>query len=237
MIDDKKAISRKTIFFVPQPDVILQARGNIIEVSTLDAVQDKIVSFNILFVNTGDMKFAPISQIKIMDTHGKVVACTRRSIGVITPGCSKEVKMMLDKNLLQGRYTGIVQVEFMDVVLDKQMIELVVKEKGYCVYGELVRFFIPQVCTGEVVSTDIVVKNTGNVVICPEGILEIRNIHRDVVFTKIIHKLSINPGDTQRLRIMLPVYRFPEGEYKGYIYLFLGGDRLLKDETEFIVVK
>lgn len=231
--DLKKA---KTDFMVIRPLVIAQPKGEIADFSVKEPVQNKPISFRLLFHNGGNIELTPEGWIEIKDIKGKLVRKIPVEGKAIAPNSSQQLNASYPPGLLSGEYTGLAKINYYPDKMATKENRFIVLEKEIILSGEITEFTIPGVSPGETILPQLFFKNTGNIASYVEGIIELQNSEGKTVGQIPIERTIIPEGKTEKLKAAWQG-DLPLGLYQGIARLILGGEKLVTEKTSFLITK
>jgi len=230
-----KTLVAKKAFEVISPNEIAMIEGEVASFHIPKTIQYKPISFNILFYNKGNVNLSLEGEVEVKDYKNDLLERVAIKPAKVIPRGSKEVKAILDKGLPMGTYTAIVNVKYLDKVATTMTIFNVL-EKEIIQAGEIVEFIIPEANAGNIVIIPkLLFKNTGNINIHVEGMIELKNSQGMSVGYIPVDRIEITPEVVMRLGGTWQGELSP-GLYKAKATLIFGDGKMITKETLFLVV-
>jgi len=116
----------------------------------------------------------------------------------------------------------------------KDQVKFTVLEKIPVISGEILRFTVDSIKSGEAVVPQLFFKNTGNTEFTVEGLIELKNSAGKTVGQIPVNKIKLAENEEKRLggnwSGTLPV-----GLYKAVVTLIYGGGKMVSGEASFLV--
>jgi len=239
-IEDGPMIESSKIFHVVSTDKILQLDGEISDFSVPKVAKNKPITFGVVFFNKSNVELLPEGEINIKNSKGDTITTIPiKAQEKIIPKSSGELKAVLDKGLPQGEYIAEAMfnyglLEYSEMRTAKTQVKFTVMEKIPVIAGEILRFTIDSIKSGEAVVPQLFFKNTGNTEFSVEGLIELKNSAGKTVGQMPINKITLAEKEEKRLggnwSGTLPV-----GLYKAVVTLIYGGDKMVSGEASFLV--
>lgn len=239
-IEDGPAIESSKIFHVVSTDKILQLDGEISDFSVPKVAKNRPINFGVVFYNKSNVELLPEGEIEIKDSDGNImITIPIVAKEKIIPKSSGELSAVLEKGVPQGEYIaeaiinyGLSQYNEMRTVKDQ--VKFTVLEKIPVIAGEISKFIVDSIKSGEAVIPQLFFKNTGNTEFTVEGLIELKNSAGKTVGQVPINKIKLAEKEEKRLggnwSGTLPV-----GLYKAVVTLIYGGDKMVSGEASFLV--
>jgi len=239
-IEDGTLIKSEKIFHVVSTDKILQLDGEISDFSANKTAKNKPINFGLVFYNKSNVELLPEGEINIKNSNGDMIT----TIPIvakekITPKSSGELRAVLDKGLPQGEYIAEAIInyglsQYKEMRTAKAQVKFTVLEKIPVIAGEISKFTVDSIKSGEAVVPQLFFKNTGNTEFTVEGLIELKNSAGKTVGQIPVNKIELAEKEEKRLggnwSGTLPV-----GLYKAVVTLIYGGDKMVSGETSFLV--
>jgi len=232
---EKSLIARKT-FEVINTNEIAIVKGEVVSFHGIKVVQYKPIFFKLLFSNSGNINLPLSGEIEINDCENKLIEKVPIKIDEVIARGSKELKAILVKGLPIGTYTAIAKVKYSDEKIATAMTNIEVIEKEIIQAGEIIELSVPKAKAGEVVILPkLLFKNTGNVTLEVEGIIELKNTQGMTVGQIIVDRKMIEPDMIKRLG---KDWRgeLPPGLYKIEATLIFGDGKMITKTSPFLVI-
>jgi len=239
-IEDGPAIESSKIFHVVSTDKILQLDGEISDFSVTKVAKNKPINFGLVFYNKSNVELLPEGEIKIKDSNGDTITTIPiEAKEKITPKSSGELRAVLDKGLPQGEYIAEAIInyglsQYNEMRTAKAQVKFTVLEKIPVIAGEISKFTVDSIKSGEAVVPQLFFKNTGNTEFTVEGLIELKNSAGKTVGQIPVNKIELAEKEEKRLggnwSGTLPV-----GLYKAVVALIYGGDKMVSGEASFLV--
>ncbi len=233
--EGKSLIAKKT-FEVINPNEIAIVKGEVASFQEIKAVQHKPIPFKLLFSNMGNVNLPPGGEIKVKDSEDKIVERVPIGKETVIARESKELKAILAKGLPMGTYTAIAKVKYSDEGIATALTNIEVIEKEIIQAGEIVELSIPKAQAGEVfILPQLLFKNTGNVTLQVEGIIELENSQGVTVGQITVERKTIEPDMIKRLG---GDWRgeLPPGLYQAVATLIFGDGKMVTKTSSFLVI-
>lgn len=239
-IEDGPMIESSKIFHVVSTDKILQLNGEISDFSVPKVAKNKPIKFGLVFFNESNVELIPEGEIEIKDSDGNImITIPIVAEEKIIPKSSGELRAVLEKGIPQGEYRAEVMVnygllEYNEMRTAKAQVEFTILEKIPVIAGEISKFIVDSVKSGEAVAPQLFFKNTGNTEFSVEGLIELKNSAGKTVGQIPVNKIKLAEKEEKILggnwSGTLPV-----GLYKAVVTLIYGGDRIITGEVSFLV--
>ncbi len=239
-IEDGLMIESSKIFHVVSTDKILQLDGEISDFSVNKTAKNKPINFGVIFYNKSNVELLPEGEINIKNSNGDMITTIPiEAKEKITPKSSGELRAALEEGLPQGEYTAEAVVnyglsQYNEMRTAKALIKFTVLEKIPVIAGEISKFTVDSVKSGEAVVPQLFFKNTGNTEFSVEGLIELKNSAGKTVGQIPVNKIKLAEKEEKRLGRnwsgILPV-----GLYKAVLTLIYGGGKMVSGEASFLV--
>jgi hypothetical protein len=230
----KALIARRT-FEVINTDEIAIVKGEVDFLQEIKTVQHKPICFNLLFYNGGNITLPIGGEIEIKGNN-KIIKRVGITPDKVMPYSSKGLKSTLTNGLPMGSYTAIARVKYADKIATATTYFNVI-EKEIIQAGEIIELTIPRLVAGKVlILPELLFKNTGNVSLKVEGMIELENSQGITVGQIIIDTKTIEPDKTERLGRSWQGELSP-GLYKTVATLIFGDGKVATKESSFLVIK
>jgi len=239
-IEDGPLIKSEKVFHVVSTDKILQLDGEISDFSVPKVAKNRPINFGVVFYNKSNVELLPEGEINIKNSNGDTITTIPiEAKEKIIPKSSGELRAVLEKGLPQGEYRAEVMVnygllEYSEMRTAKAQVEFTVLEKIPVIAGEISKFTVDSIKSGEAVVPQLFFKNTGNTEFTVEGLIELKNSAGKTVGQIPVNKIELAGKEEKRLggnwSGTLPV-----GLYKAVVTLIYGGDKMVSGEASFLV--
>ena len=239
-IKDGLMIKSSEIFHVVATDKILQLNGEISDFSVPKVAKNKPITFELVFFNESNVELLPEGEINIKNSKGDVITTIPiEAEEKIIPKSSGELRAVLEKGLPQGEYTAesIINyglLEYNEMRTAKAQVKFTVSEKIPVIAGEISKFTVDSIKSGEAVVPQLFFKNTGNTEFSVEGLIELKNSAGKTVGQIPINKIKLAEKEEKRLG-MIWSGTLPVGLYKAVVTLIYAGDKIITGEASFLV--
>jgi hypothetical protein len=239
-IEDGPTIKSSKIFHVISPDKVLQLGGEISDFSVPKVAKNKPITFGLVFFNESNVELLPEGEIEIKDSSGNIIATVPIVVKeAIAPKSSGELSAVLEKGLPQGEYTAEAMVnygllEYNEMRTAKTQVKFTVMEKIPVISGEISKFTVDSIKSGEAVVPQLFFKNTGNTEFTVEGLIELKNSAGKTVGQIPVNKIKLAEKEEKRLG-MIWSGTLPVGLYKAVVTLIYAGDKIITGEASFLV--
>jgi len=239
-IEEGKVIESEEISFsIVEPYKLAQPKGGISNFSEIKVVQKKPINFSFLFTNNGNVKLGPKINLEIKDIENNLITTIPISSKEIGVGSSEEFKGIWEKGLPAGNYYAIISVEYSRLEFGgiKKAVataKISVIEKELVLKGEISKFTVDSIKSGEAVVPQLYFKNTGNTEFTVEGLIELKNSAGKTVGQIPVNKVKLAEKDEKRLGMNWSG-TLPVGLYKAVVTLIYGGDKMVSGEASFLV--
>jgi len=239
-IEDGLTIKSSKIFHVVSTDKILQLDGEISDFSVNKTAKNKPVNFGLVFYNKSNVELLPKGEINIKNSKGDIITTIPiEAEEKIIPKSSGELRAALEKGLPQGKYTAesIINyglLEYNEMRTAKAQVKFTVLEKIPVIAGEISKFTVDSIKSGEAVVPQLFFKNTGNTDFTVEGLIELKNSAGKAVGQVPVNKIKLAEKEEKRLGQNWSG-TLPVGLYKAVVTLIYGGDKIATGEASFLV--
>jgi len=241
-INSDKNINTNTMFgnfSIISPGILAQPNANISDFPEIKIVKNNPINFSFLFNNTGNVNLNPILNLEIIDLENNIIASVPIENKEVSIGCSEEFKAIYQKGLDEGEYRAIAIAEFGKPeygILRKAaaIAKVMVIEDKLILEGEISKFNIDSIKSGEAVEPELFFKNTGNTELSVEGLIELKDNTGKTVGQIPINKTEVKEGEEKRLGESWSGI-LPTGSYKAVVTLIYAEDKIITDETSFLV--
>ena len=239
-IEDGPLIKSKKVFHVISSDKILQLGGEISDFSVPKVAKNKPITFELVFFNESNVELLPEGEINIKNSKGDVITTIPiEAEEKIIPKSSGELRAVLEKGLPQGEYTAesIINyglLEYNEMRTAKAQVKFTVLEKIPIIAGEISKFTVDSIKSGEAVVPQLFFKNTGNTEFTVEGLIELKNSAGKTVGQIPVNKIELAEKEEKRLGMNWSG-TLPVGLYKAVVTLIYGGDKIITGEASFLV--
>jgi len=239
-IEDGLTIKSSKIFHVVSTDKILQLDGEISDFSVNKTAKNKPINFGLVFYNKSNVELLPKGEINIKNSKGDVITTIPiEAKEKIIPKSSGELSAVSEKGLSQGEYTaeaiinyGLLEYNEMRTV--KAQVKFSVLEKIPVIAGEISKFTVDSIKSGEAVVPQLYFKNTGNTEFTVEGLIELKNSAGKTVGQVPVNKIKLAEKEEKRLGQNWSG-TLPVGLYKAVVTLIYGGGKMVTGEASFLV--
>lgn len=231
---------RDIAFTIVKPFTLVQPAGKLSGLVNRKVVQKEPIDFNFAFKNMGNIDLNPRISLEIREGRNegklirefsmqdeKVKIGEKKDYSVITKGLSVgNYGIMLKAKYGRPEYEGI------KVVMVEALLEVI--EKELIIKGEITDFNIEIVEAGNKIKSKISFRNTGNSDFSVEGLIELKNNQGRVVGQISVNRTSILAG---KEKIIEEFWEgsLPAGLYKAELVLIYGEDKIVTEETSFLV--
>ncbi|MEW6607536.1 MAG: hypothetical protein AB1414_08795 [bacterium] len=232
-IEDGEPVELLTTFMVIRPNEIGIIKLEIISFTIPIAVWNRPIYFNLLAFNAGNTNLTTTGEITIKNSGGEIIATTPFEKETIPAGSSKELKAVLKEGLPIGSYTACASVEYEG----KRKVatqNFWVIEKALSQEGKILEFIIPTTQANKPIIPELVLKNTCEIPIYVEGMIEIIDSQRNVISEIPIARVELEPEMIQNLGKRSELKLLP-GEYLAIVTLVIGGKQVITQETSFLI--
>jgi len=236
IIEGAKPMVSSATFSAINLNVIAQRKGEVVSFSAPRAVMHKPINFELLFHNSGNVDLAPIGNVEVKDAEGKVVAQLPIETTSIGPDDNGTLKASLKEGLPIGDYTAVVTAKYDAKKQISAEAQFTVIEMEPIVQVEIDEITVLPVKVGQPVMPKMLFKNSGNVKITPQGIIELKTAQGKSVGQIPVEALEIAPGKTETLTKSWKG-NLPTGLYKAVVTLIYGEGKSAMAETMFLVTK
>jgi hypothetical protein len=225
----------QTEFKVLTRGVIAQARGEIIEVTTPVVILNRVFDINVLFRNTGNVDLKLYGEIDMFNDRDELI-----DVFITEHKIPAGATQMIDiPCIVAGDTPGVYTASIRFINEDKEIASIEksfnVLEKEIIISAEIVRFNIPTTLVHRNIIPELIVKNTGNVEVEIEGMIELKKRNR-VVGQIFIEPICIKPG--RSINIGKPWQgELPMGLYSATATLIYASDKMLNNETTFMIIR
>ena len=241
-INSDKNINTNTMFgnfSILSPGILAQPNANISEFSEIKIVKNNPINFSFIFNNTGNINLNPILNLQIIDLENNIIATIPLKNIEIGIGCSEEFKAIYQKGLDEGEYWAIAIAEFGKPeygILRKAaaVAKIIVIEDKLILEGEISKFNIDSIKSGETVVPQLFFKNTGNTEFSVEGLIELQDNTGKTVGQIPVNKIKLAENEEKRLGQNWSG-TLPVGLYRAVVTLIYGGDKIITGEASFLV--
>ena len=239
-IEDGPTIKSEKVFHVVSTDKILQLNGEISDFSVPKVAKNKPITFELVFFNESNVELLPEGEINIKNSKGDVITTIPiEAEEKIIPKSSGELRAVLEKGLPQGEYTAesIINyglLEYNEMRTAKAQVKFTVLEKIPVIAGEISKFTVDSIKSGEAVVPQLYFKNSGNTEFSVEGLIELKNSAGKTVGQIPVNKIKLAEKEEKRLG-MIWSGTLPVGLYKAVVTLIYGGDKMATGEASFLV--
>jgi len=239
-IEDGLTIKSNKIFHVVSTDKILQLDGEISDFSANKTAKNKPINFGLVFYNKSNVELLPKGEINIKDLNGNIITTIPITAEEkIIPKSSGELSAVLKKGLPQGEYRAEAMVnyglsEYNEMRTAKAQVKFSVLEKIPVIAGEISKFTVDSVKSGEAVVPQLFFKNTGNTEFTVEGLIELKNSAGKTVGQVPVNKVKLAEKEEKRLGQNWSG-TLPVGLYKAVVTLIYGGGKMVSGEASFLV--
>jgi len=239
-IEDGSLIKSKKIFHVVSTNKILQLDGEISDFSVTKVAKNKPINFGVVFYNKSNVELLPKGEMNIKDLKGSTITTIPiETKEKIIPKSSGELRAALEKGLPQGEYRaevilnyGLSKYNEMRTVRDQ--VKFTVLEKIPVIAGEISKFTVDSIKSGEAVVPQLFFKNTGNTEFSVEGLIELKNSGGKTVGQIPVNKVKLAEKQEKRLGGNWSG-TLPTGLHKAVVTLIYGGDKIATGEVLFLV--
>ena len=239
-IEDGSLIKSEKVFHVVSTDKILQLNGEISDFSVSKVAKNRTINLGVVFYNKSNVELLPEGEINIKNSNGDTITTIPiRAKEKIIPKSSGELRAVLEKGLPQGGYIaetiinyGLSQYNEMRTV--RAQVKFTVLEKIPVIAGEISKFTVDSIKSGEAVVPQLFFKNTGNTEFSIEGLIELKNSAGKTVGQIPINKIKFEENQEKRLGRNWSG-TLPVGLYKAVVTLIYGGDKMVNGEASFLV--
>ncbi|MEW6617808.1 MAG: hypothetical protein AB1422_00400 [bacterium] len=230
----KSLIAKKT-FEVINTNEIAILKGEIASFEQIKVVQHKPLCFKLLFHNSGNVNLSIGGEIEVKDFENEIIERVPIKINEVIAHGSKEVTTVLSKGLPIGTYTATVKIKYSDEKIVTATTNINVIEKEIIQAGEIIELTIPKVNAGNVlILPKLLFRNTGNVPLQVEGMIELENSQGMTVGQITIDRKTIEIDMTQRLGASWQG-ELPAGLYKAVATLIFGDGKMITKTSPFLV--
>ena len=239
-IEEGKVIESEEITFsIVEPYKLAQPKGGISNFAEIKVVQKKPVNFSFLFTNAGNVKLNPKINLEIKDLEDNLIATIPIISKEVNVGSSEEFKNIWEKGLPVGNYQAIVNAEYSKPEFGgtKKAVataKITVIEKELVLKGEISKFTVDSIKSGEAVVPQLYFKNTGNTDFSVEGLIELKNSAGKTVGQIPVNKIKLAEKEEKRLGQNWSG-TLPVGLYKAVVTLIYGGGKMATGEASFLV--
>lgn len=232
--DGKPLVFRQEFTVINLGEIAL-IRGEIASFSYPTTIQHTPICFDLLFCNKGNVNLPLRGEIEIKCDNNIIERAFITPDEVIAHS-SRGLKATIDRGLPMGTYMATAMVKYADKIATTT-INLTVLEKEIIYAGEIVEWTIPKLAAGKVsIPLNLLFKNTGNVTLKVEGMIELENGQGITVGQVIIESRTMEPDKTERLRTIWQG-ELPPGLYHGVASLILGDGGMVTKKVSFLVVR
>lgn len=226
-------------FSIISPGILAQPGAGIFNFPEIKVVQKKLIAFSFLFTNTGNVKLDPKINLEIKDLKNNLIATIPIVSKDVNVGSSEEFKEIWEKGLPVGNYQAIVSAEyskpeFGGIKKVAATAKITVIEKELVLKGEISKFTVDSIKSGEAVVPQLFFKNTGNTEFSVEGLIELKNSAGKTVGQIPVNKIKLAEKEEKRLGQNWSG-TLPVGLYKAVVTLIYGGDKIITEEASFLV--
>jgi len=232
-----KALICSTSFEAINNNEIAIVSGKIVNFAEIRTVQHKPISFKLLFSNDGNINLFTSGEIGIKNLQDELIISVPIAPKEILPYSSEELIANLETGLPMGSYTAIVKINYSDK-LSTAMTYINVIEKEIIEAGEVIEFSIEQLPEQGLILSKLLFKNTGNITLYVEGLIELKNSAGITIGQIVIDRVAIEPEKVSQI-IKSWQGKLPVGVYKGIATLIFGeGKKIIKvKESSFLILK
>ncbi|MEW6607537.1 MAG: hypothetical protein AB1414_08800 [bacterium] len=231
----KSLIAKKT-FEVINTNEIAILKGEIASFEEIKAVQHKPLSFKLLFHNSGNVNLSIGGEIEVKDFENEIIERVPIKINEVIAHGSKEVTTVLSKGLPIGTYTATAKIKYSDEKIVTATTNINVIEKEIIQAGEIIELTVPKVNAGNVlILPKLLFRNTGNVPLQVEGMIELENSQGMTIGQIIIDMKPIEIDVTERLGTSWQG-ELPAGLYKAVATLIFGDGKMITKTSPFLVI-
>ncbi len=239
-IEDGPVVKSEKVFHVVLTDKILQLDGEISDFSVPKVAKNRPINFGVVFYNKSNVELLPKGEINIKNSNGDMITTIPiEAKEKIIPKSSGELRATLEKGLPQGEYTAEAIInyglsQYNEMRTAKALIKFTVMEKIPVIAGEISKFTVDSIKSGEAVVPQLFFKNTGNIDFTVEGLIELKNSAGKTVGQIPVNKIELAEKEEKRLGQNWSG-TLPVGLYKAVVTLIYGGDKMVSGEASFLV--
>ena len=239
-IEDGPIIKSSKIFHVISPDKVLQLGGEISDFSVPKVAKNKPITFGVAFFNKSNVELLPEGEINIKNSKGDIITTIPiEAEEKIIPKSSGELRAVLEKGLPQGEYIAEAIInyglpQYNEMRTAKAQVKFTVLEKIPIIAGEISKFIVDSIKSGEAVVPQLFFKNTGNTEFSVEGLIELKNSAGKTVGQIPVNKIKLAEKEEKRLGMNWSGTLLV-GLYKAVVTLIYGGDKIITGEASFVV--
>ena len=238
-LEKAKLLNKKVSFSIIRPGELAQPKAEIFDFPEIKVVQRRPINFNFLFTNAGNVKLNPKINLEIKDFEDNLITTIPIVSKEINIGSSEEFKGIWEKGLSVGNYQAIVNAEyskpeFGGIKKTAATAKIAVIEKELVLKGEISKFMVDSIKSGEAVVPQLFFKNTGNTEFSVEGLIELKNSAGKTVGQIPVNKIELAEKEEKRLGMNWSG-TLPVGLYKAVVTLIYGGGKMASGEASFLV--